>query len=205
MSSSTAAALTATPSAPIAGHPWWHFAIVAAAAVLTFAVIKAAEWWRHAALRMRPPSLPLIALAALSLACSVLHAWVCPEHFREWVVYGVFFVCASTLQAGWAVLIVARPNARLLFAGVAGNAVVVVTYMISRTVGIPFGPDAFHPENINALGIAATTCELAAEALAAYLVIRPGPRPLAVAVRSTVVGRQTGKATPVSFSEISHS
>lgn len=188
MSGSAAVVLIANQNAPIAGHPWWHFAIVAAAAVLTFSVIKAVEWWRHSSHRTRPPSLPLIALAGLSLACSVLHAWVCPEHFREWVVYGVFFLCASTLQAGWAILILVRSNVGLLFAGVAGNAAVVVTYLISRTVGIPFGPDAFHPENINALGIAATACELAAEALAAYLVIRPAPRPHAVAVQSPVGG-----------------
>ena len=172
----TPVAVAATQNGPVAGHPWWHFAIVAAAAVLTFAVIKTAEWWRNSSWRIGPPSLPFIALAALSLGCSGLHAWVCPEHFREWVVYGIFFLCASTLQATWSILILVRPSATLLLAGVAGNAAVVVTYTVSRAVGIPFGPDAFHPETVNAIGLAATTCELAAEALAAYLLIRRHPR-----------------------------
>ena len=187
----TQAGLAATQSVPVAGHPSWHFAIVAAAAVLTFGGIKVAEWWRRSAFRMRPPSLSLpslslpslslpslslMALAALSLACSGMHAWVCREHFQEWVVYGIFFLCASTLQAGWSVLILVRPSATLLLAGVAGNAAVVVTYAISRSVGIPFGPDAYRPESVNPIGLAATMCELAAEGLATYLLIRRDPR-----------------------------
>lgn len=156
-------------SQSLGGHPLWHFAIVAAAGVLTFIGIKVSEWRHSNRLRLPRVDSRLVLLGALGLTCCGIHAYVCPEHFREWVVYGVFFMCASALQAAWSILVLVRPTRRLLLLGAAGNAAVIVTYFVSRFVGIPFGPDAFQPETYDALSMVATTCEAAVVALAFYL------------------------------------
>jgi hypothetical protein len=165
----TAPFLSQVQGAAPAGHPIWHFAVVAGAGISVFVGIKAAERWKHTARRMRWPSPPMLLLALLGAVSSVIHALVCPEHFREWVVYGVFFVIASALQAAWSVLLLVRPGRTLLMMGVVGNAAVVLTFVVSRTAGMPFGPAAFKPEALTGLGIVATVAEVAVEYGACWL------------------------------------
>ncbi|HEX4865551.1 MAG TPA: hypothetical protein VFV02_15895 [Acidimicrobiales bacterium] len=156
---------------PQGGHPIWHFAVVAGAGIAVFAGIKASEYWKHSGHRLPRPSPPIVLLALLGATSSVIHAMVCREHFREWVLYGVFFVVASALQAAWSVLVLIRPSRTLLAIGVAGNAAVVLTFVVSRTLGMPFGPAAFQPEAVTTLGIAATVAELAVEYGAFWLLV----------------------------------
>lgn len=167
----SAALLSLAQGGATGGHPIWHFAVVAGAGVAVFAGIKASEIWRHRGHRLPRPSPMIVLLALLGATSSVIHAMVCREHFREWVVYGVFFVIASALQAAWSVLILFRPSRTLLMIGLVGNAGIVVTFVVSRTFGMPFGPAAFQPEAVNGLGIAATLAELAVEYVATLLLI----------------------------------
>jgi hypothetical protein len=106
------------------------------------------------------------------LICAGTHAYVCPEHFREWVVYGIFFMAASVIQAAWSILVLVRPSRHLLLAGAIGNTLVVVTFVISRTIGIPFGPEPFSPESFDALSSIVTACEVAVIAVAGQLLLR---------------------------------
>jgi hypothetical protein len=153
--------LSLAQGGPAAGHPLWHFGLVAGAGLVTFVGIKGAERWKQAGRQLHRPSGPMVVLALLGLASSLIHALVGREHFREWVVYGLFFVCASALQAAWSILLLAHPSRSLLVLGAIGNAAVVSLFLISRTVGIPFGPDSFQPEALDGFGIAATGCEVA--------------------------------------------
>jgi len=150
----------------VAGHPIWHFALVAGAGVLTLVVIKTVEWSKEHGVRLGRPSLALVAMSVLGAGSALIHALVCGEHFREWVLYGVFFLCASTLQSVWSILILLRPNRGLLWLGAIGNAMVIVTFVFSRTTGMPFGPEPFHPEALDTLGLVATSCEICLVALA---------------------------------------
>ena len=52
------------------------------------------------------------------------------------------------------------PSRRLLAAGVAGNASIVMTWALSRTTGLPFGPEAWTAEPATPLDVAATAFEL---------------------------------------------
>ena len=157
-------------SQAFAGHPIWHFAVVAGAAMLTFLGIKASEWRQTRGMRIGRLDGRLALLSVLGFACCGIHAYVCPEHFREWVVYGVFFMCVSAVQAAWAILVLVHPSRRLLLFGALGNAAVVTTYFMSRFVGIPFGPDAFKPETYDILSMVATSLEAGVVALAVYLI-----------------------------------
>jgi hypothetical protein len=160
----------AAAAGPPAGHPIWHFAAVAGAGVLTYLAIKGWDWWRaHRATLVRP-SRPLLLVSALGLLGCAVHIGVGPEHFHEWVVYGVFFVCASAAQAAWSVLVLLRPSRQLLQVGAFGNMAVVLLFVASRLIGIPFGPEAFQPEELSVVGVVATGSELALVALALWLV-----------------------------------
>jgi hypothetical protein len=85
------------------------------------------------------------------------------------VLFGVFFMFASALQAAWSVLILIRPSRTLLEVGVFGNAAVVLIFLLSRTYGMPFGPEPFRREALTGLGIVATVCEVAVETGALWL------------------------------------
>lgn len=162
--------LAAATRGATAGHPIWHFAAVAGAGVLTYVGIKGWDWWRQRGTSLVRPSRALLLLSALGLVSCGVHIGVGPEHFQEWIVYGVFFVCASAAQAAWSVLILLRPSRRLLRLGAFGNLGVVFLFVASRVVGVPFGPEAFRPEELSVVGVVATGSELVLAAMALWLV-----------------------------------
>jgi len=162
---------------PRSGHPLWHLLVLAGAAVGLFIGIKAKEYRDARRLQRAPRSgrvhpttstsvsapnltLPVLALALLSIASATIHASVSREHFHEAVVFGTFFVAASTAQVGWAVLALHRPTTTLLIVGASGNATVVALWAMTRTIGLPIGPEPWHPESIGAADLISTTCEL---------------------------------------------
>jgi hypothetical protein len=148
------------------GHPLWHLLIVAAGAVTVFVVIKAKEHWDRP--RRAPgsrsfsaPTVPIFALAVLSAAGAAIHSAVSAEHFEEAFIYGAFFLLASASQAGWAVLIVYRPNRTLLIVGAVANAATIILWTLTRTVGLPVGPQLWRAEAIGTLDLVSTLLELA--------------------------------------------
>jgi hypothetical protein len=108
------------------------------------------------------------AAAGLSLVAVLIHLWVAPEHFEEWWGYGSFFVICAIAQMLFAPLLLRWPAGSLIpLAGIAGNLVVVLLYLVSRTWGMPLGPDwvllspdAAHLEDPEVLGMLATAAEL---------------------------------------------
>jgi hypothetical protein len=158
------------------GHPLWHLLIVAAGAVLDFVAILAKEHWdrdeRPQRSRWAPPTVPILALALLSAASGAIHSAVSVEHFQEAFIYGAFFLAASTAQAAWAALLVYRPTRTLLIAGAVGNAATIILWTLTRTVGLPFGPQPWQPETIGTLDVTSTLLELAIVLGAATLLVR---------------------------------
>ena len=112
-------------------------------------------------------------LAALSAGAAAIHFAVIFEHFSEYVLYGVFFLIVSWAQLIWAAVVVWRPSRLWLALGLAGNALVLVVYVASRTAGLPFGPDVSHPEPAGGLDVVSGLLELALIAGCAALLWRP--------------------------------
>jgi hypothetical protein len=180
-------------------HPLWHLLIVAAGATATFAGIKAHEYRQHAPKHPRPrrPATPRSAtshaspppreavtvLAALSIAASAIHANVCAPHFEEAIAFGVFFVIASTLQAAWALIALWRPTRRLLITGTVGNAGLILVWAVTRTVGLPLGPDTWRPEAIRVADLLATLVELSI-VIGAWYLLAPTARHRVVRARN---------------------
>jgi hypothetical protein len=111
--------------------------------------------------------------AGVSAAAALVHTVAIDEHLREWWGYGLFFLFASLAQMFYAVLLLLRPwrrtppgaeddlwERRALWAGVLGNALLILLYVVSRTVGVPFlGPAAGRVEEVSALGVVSKALE----------------------------------------------
>ena len=134
-----------------------------------FRGVSAATWAR--------PSTPVMLAAACSLGAAAVHLRVCPEHFEEATIYGVFFAVAAGCQAGWAVLAWRRPQQWLFTAAAAGNAAIVALWAITRSVGIPLGPERGEVEAVGTLDVIAATLEvgLVVCALWALVALRRSP------------------------------
>jgi len=113
------------------------------------------------------------ALASLSAAAAAIHFAVVFEHFKDYTLYGVFFLVLAWAQLIWPAVLLWRPSRPWLWLGVAGNAAVLAVYVASRTVGLPFGPDLHHPESAGALDVVSCVLEFALITGCAALLWRP--------------------------------
>jgi hypothetical protein len=103
----------------------------------------------------------LPAVAALSLIAGLIHLWVTPEHFEEWWGYGTFFLVAAVAQVLYVPLLLRWPNRIVLLLGIAGNSAIVLLYLLTRVVGIPFfGPEAGEVEEVGIIDVCATMSEV---------------------------------------------
>lgn len=142
-----------------------------------------------------------LAAALLSLGAAGIHASVAEPHFDHYVPFGLLFVASALAQTAWAGLVVVAPSRRAFAAGAVGNAAIAVVWALSRTAGVPFGPDPWTPEPVAALDLAATVFEVAIVAASGILlaadrfssVSGPGMARFA-AVGATVVAGLTGTA-----------
>jgi hypothetical protein len=118
----------------------------------------------------------------VSLLAGAIHGLAGPAHFNEWWGYGLFFVFAATAQAllGLALLTDAinerdsgagwlRAKARLYWAGILGNLAIMALYIVTRTRGVPLGPERGTVEPIAALDAASKAAEVVLVALLAWL------------------------------------
>jgi hypothetical protein len=124
-----------------------------------------------------------VGLAVVSIGAAVIHFAVIPQHMNEWWLTGTFFVVVALFQLAWALAVLARPSPPLYVTGAVVNALVVITWIVSRTVGVPVGPEAGEAESIGLPDVLATSYEALLVATAA-LALRAGAatrllRPLA--------------------------
>lgn len=120
---------------------------------------------------MAPEGL-VVTLGLASVGAGLIHAAVCPAHFREATVFGVFFAVSALLQVVWAALVLRRPDRVVLLAGIAGNGCVLLLWLLTRTAGLPIGPDVWRPEAITRPDLLASVLELGIVAGASVLLAR---------------------------------
>jgi hypothetical protein len=114
----------------------------------------------------------LLPLAAVSSAAAAgAHAAVAPQHFRESLLFGAFFVGVALAQLAWAGATAVRSDRALLVVGAAGNLAVIGLWVVTRTVGLPFGlltrPEPVGPWDLACAGwelVVAGACIAALEA-----------------------------------------
>ena len=103
--------------------------------------------------------------AVMSGASAAMHLSASAGHLREWWVFAVIFAVTAGLQLEWAARVWRRPSRPVLFWGLALNLALVAVWALSRTRGLPVGPDAFHPEAVGPLDLQSTVDELLTGAL----------------------------------------
>jgi hypothetical protein len=137
---------------------------------------------------MRSRDLERIAAWA-SLAAGAIHGVLARDHFEEWWGYGLFFALSGLVQLLVALaLLTEAANPRdtgprwlqvrrsLYLAGLLVNTGLILVYIVSRTIGVPFfGPEAGEVEAVAAIDLVAKVLELAAVAALVALLRRPAP------------------------------
>ena len=108
-------------------------------------------------------------LALLSAGAGILHLAVLGPHLRKFWLFGVFFAVAALGQLGWALLVMMRPSRRVWLAGAVGNALVILLWILSRTVGLPLGAEAGQAEPVGFVDALSTAYEALVVAGAAAL------------------------------------
>lgn len=108
-----------------------------------------------------------------SLGAGAIHGGVSPAHFAEWWGYGVFFLMAASAQVvyGLALLLGAIDERRLgrerflrlrrglYVAGIVGNLAILAMYVLTRTTGVPLGPERGVVEEVGPIDIASKILE----------------------------------------------
>jgi hypothetical protein len=105
-------------------------------------------------------NLLVVGAALLSVGAAAIHFAVGPEHFREYWGFGVFFVVVAWLQLAFAAAALVRAQRAIVVGAAIGNALVVVIWIVSRTIGIPLGPEPGTAESATVIDLMATAFEL---------------------------------------------
>jgi len=142
---------------------------------------------------LRARSEPALLLASLAWSAGTVHAVAAVVHLEEWLLAAVFFAIVAVAQFAIGAWLWARPEPRaLLFAG-ASSAALAVLWAVSRTVGLPFGPEHGHAEGVGVLDLVATGDQvliLAAVAAlcigSAHVVLHP------ILIRAALIAGMTG-------------
>src|SRR3954468_7545938 len=82
--------------------------------------------------------------AGAALGAAAIHAYVAPEHLREWWLYGGFFIGVTGVQLALALLVLRRPTVAVLLGGIWGTVPLIGIYVASRTTGLPLAPAHQH-------------------------------------------------------------
>lgn len=125
----------------------------------------------------------LVSAVAFLLGAAAIHAAQIRVHLNEWDVAGYFFILSAVLQvalavglarvANWRACDVRQllrslsrlPSRRLMLGVVIISAGLAAVWVLSRTVGVPFGPHAGTSEPVNRPDSIATMFELLTVAL----------------------------------------
>ena len=113
-----------------------------------------------------------LVLAAGLVGAGVVHLAVVPAHLAEWPTAGVFFVLLAAAQLLAAPLVLVRPRPGAVAAGVVSLAPLGL-WLLSRTAGLPVGPEAGVAEAVGLADGAVGVLELAT-LVASLVLLRSG-------------------------------
>jgi hypothetical protein len=91
----------------------------------------------------------------------MIHLAVLGEHANQSPIHGLAFAAAACIQALWAFAFVILPSVAVRAGGIAVNGVIVLTWAMSRTIGLPDALGGGLPEPIGPLDLVATAFEVA--------------------------------------------
>jgi hypothetical protein len=106
------------------------------------------------------------------LGAGLIHLAVVSEHVAHWWLHGVFFVVLGVVQIAWAVQALANdlPHPRLV---AAVNAGVIGLWFLTRTTGLPVGPEPWQAESLGTADLVCTGLEAVVVVLLMLTARRP--------------------------------
>ena len=129
--------------------------------------------------------LRVVVVVASLIGAALIHLAVAPEHLTEWPLAGGFFMLLGLAELGAAGLVVLRPS-KVALVGVGLLSVLpLVLWAVSRTRGMPVGPEAGIPEVVGFADVAACVLEIVT-LTAVVLALRPARRPGPAAVPTSI-------------------
>jgi hypothetical protein len=141
-------AIAALAAALLAFQAWRPLTAIAAAVLIVLVGLR------------RGLPLPLALASATAAGSALVHFAVAPEHFAEWWGFGLFFVLCAEVQLGWALLLKRSSGNRMLAVGLVGSLFLVAVWVLSRTSGLPFGPEPGVPEEMGVPDLVSVVLEL---------------------------------------------
>lgn len=99
-----------------------------------------------------------------SLGAGIIHLAAVSEHAAHWWLHGVFFLVLGVVQIGWAVQAMEGGPLPVPRGYAALNATVIGLWFVSRTTGLPVGPEPWQAEAVG-------TADLLCSALEAVVVV----------------------------------
>ncbi|MEO7447806.1 MAG: hypothetical protein ABI336_05975 [Humibacillus sp.] len=131
------------------------------------------------------------ALALSSLGAGAIHVALGPEHMTEWAVLGIGFYVSGFLQLAWGARLMVTESRRLMAFGAFQSVLYVGVWLMSRTTGLPLGPERWQAEATGRADLLCVALESVIALGALYLLRRPtaGRAPAGrLAVRSVLTG-----------------
>lgn len=136
-----------------------------------------------AGVKVDPTAFLRVTAVSCLFSTGIIHVLWTALHFREWLGAGIFFLALAVIQTLGAFALVAVPG-RLVYLGVAAvDLGTVLVWAVSRTIGMPVGPEAGGPTPVGGPDLVATFLELLTVLAILPLLLRPRSR------RGTRAGR----------------
>jgi hypothetical protein len=126
--------------------------------------LPGAERWAES-----EPVLPL--LAGLAFMGGLIHVGAAVDHAAEVPAYTPAFLAVAAGQFVWSWLLWRGPSRTTMLAGAALSVAVLLVWLASRTVGVPFGPRPWVPESVGAADVIESADELMAALVAVPLAL----------------------------------
>lgn len=143
--------------------------------------------------RIATPAAVLVTMATLSAAAAVVHLVMVPSHMDEFAAEGIAFAVAGWLQLLVAFYLWTQPSRALLGFTALLNVAFIGAWALSRTAGLPVGPNAGIAESASLVDLTVVGLQAALVLLAVAVLLRPTlievslPPGLAMAVPLAVV------------------
>jgi hypothetical protein len=111
------------------------------------------------AIRSRGQEVRLLLVVGL-VASAAIHAAVVREHLSEWPAAGLFFIALTVAELAVAGLLLARRHPAGLVAAAVVSVGPLAVWLVSRTAGLPLGPEAGTPEAVGLPDLVACSLEV---------------------------------------------